>query len=49
MQGYYERFGFGRLEPSEFPPYFRRLSRIVNVFARLRGTEIVVMRRGAQN
>jgi N-acetylglutamate synthase-like GNAT family acetyltransferase len=48
MRGYYERFAFRRLEPSEFPPYFRRLIPIVNVFARLWGTEIVVMRREAQ-
>ena len=47
MQGYYERFGFRRLEPAEFPRYFRRLIPIVNTFARLRGIEIVVMRREA--
>jgi N-acetylglutamate synthase-like GNAT family acetyltransferase len=38
MQGYYERFGFRRLEPSEFPPYFRRLIPIVNVFAPAAGS-----------
>ena len=48
MQGYYERFDFRRLQPSEFPPYFKRLIPIANTFARLWGTEILVMRREAQ-
>ena len=47
LQGYYERFGFRRLDPNEFPPYFRRLLPIINVVARLFGTEILVMRREA--
>jgi amino-acid N-acetyltransferase len=45
MQGYYERFGFQRIPRREFPRYFARLMPIVNTFARLAGTEIVVMRR----
>jgi N-acetylglutamate synthase-like GNAT family acetyltransferase len=49
MQGYYERFGFRRLELAEFPPYFKRLIPIVNVFARMWGIEIAVMRREAQS
>jgi N-acetylglutamate synthase-like GNAT family acetyltransferase len=49
MHGYYERFGFRRLEPADFPPYFRRLIPIVNTFARLQRIEIVVMRREAQS
>jgi N-acetylglutamate synthase-like GNAT family acetyltransferase len=28
LEGYYIRFGFRRLEPTEMPPYFRRLSRL---------------------
>jgi len=47
LQGYYERFGFRRLEPVEFPPYFKRMIPIVNVVARLIGTQILVMRREA--
>ena len=47
LQGYYERFGFRRLDPTGFPPYFRRLLPIINVVARLFGTEILVMRREA--
>lgn len=45
LQGYYERFDFRRLEHAEYPPYFRRLVRIVNVVARLFGMRILVMRR----
>ena len=45
LQGYYERFGFRRLDPAEFPPYFGRMVPIINVVARLFGTEILVMRR----
>jgi amino-acid N-acetyltransferase len=48
MQGYYERFGFRRLMSSEFPPHFRRLVPIVNIFAPALGTEILVMRREAR-
>lgn len=47
LQGYYERFDFRRLEPAEFPAYFRRLIPIINVVARLVGTQILVMRREA--
>ena len=45
LQGYYERFGFRRFEPAEFPPYFKRMIPIINVVARLAGTQILVMRR----
>ena len=47
LQGYYERFGFTRLDPAEFPRYFRRLLPIINVAVRLFGTQILVMRRDA--
>ena len=47
LLGYYERFGFRRLERAEYPPYFRRLIPLVNVVVRLLGTRIVVMRREA--
>jgi N-acetylglutamate synthase-like GNAT family acetyltransferase len=47
LQGYYERFGFRRLYPAEFPPYFKRLVPIINVVARRFGIEILVMRREA--
>ena len=47
LQGYYERFGFRRLEPAEFPPYFRRMIPIINMVARLFKTQILVMRREA--
>ena len=44
-QGYYERFGFRRLERAEYPPYFRRLIRIANLFAPRDRPRIIVMRR----
>lgn len=47
LQGYYERFGFRRLETAELPPYFRRLVPIMNVVARMFRTQILVMRREA--
>jgi N-acetylglutamate synthase-like GNAT family acetyltransferase len=46
LGGYYERFGFRRLERAEYPRYFGRLIPLVNVVARLFGTRILVMRRG---
>ena len=46
LGGYYERFGFRRLVAAEYPPYFKRLMPIVNVVARLFGTQILVMRLG---
>ena len=49
LQGYYDRFGFRRLDPAEFPLYFRRMIPIINVVARLVGTQILVMRREASN
>jgi len=45
LRGYYERFGFRRLERAEYPRYFRRLIPIVNLIAGRFGTEILVMRR----
>jgi N-acetylglutamate synthase-like GNAT family acetyltransferase len=47
LQRYYERFGFRRLEPAEFPPYFKRMIPIINLVARFLGTQILVMRREA--
>ena len=44
-QGYYERFGFQRLQRSEYPPYFRRLVPVFNSVGRLFGQRIIVMRR----
>jgi N-acetylglutamate synthase-like GNAT family acetyltransferase len=47
LVGYYERFGFRRLERAEYPPYFGRLVPLVNFVMRRFGTLIVVMRREA--
>ena len=45
MQRYYERFRFRRILRREFPPFFARMMPVVNAFARLARTEIIVMRR----
>ena len=45
LQGYYERFGFRRLEPREYPPYFARRMPMINAFLRPFRIRIIVMRR----
>ena len=45
LQGYYERFGFRRLEPHDYPPYFARMLPILNTVGRFFRIQIIVMRR----
>jgi N-acetylglutamate synthase-like GNAT family acetyltransferase len=45
LEGFYERFGFVRLRPADYPRYFRRLIPIINLIVRFLGTQILVMRR----
>ena len=45
LQPYYERFGFRRLEPRDYPPYFARVLPILNTVGRVMGFQIIVMRR----
>jgi len=46
LESFYTRFGFGKIERAEMPPYFRRLIRIVNFIAPLvRGVRIIVMKK----
>ena len=45
LEGYYKRFGFQRVEPQNYSAYFARLLPVVNLFARLAGTKIILMRR----
>jgi N-acetylglutamate synthase-like GNAT family acetyltransferase len=47
LEGYYERFGFARLEPTLYPPYFRRTTLLVSRITRLFGLHLLVMRREA--
>ncbi len=47
LEGYYERFGFQRVEPSAYPPYFRRTTGLVNRITPLFGIHLIVMRREA--
>ena len=49
LQGYYERFGFKRLETREYPPYFARRVPMINTFLRPFGIRIIVMRRDSAN
>src|SRR5712691_698672 len=45
LEGYYQRFGFRRVEPALYPPYFRRTTRLVNRITPLFGIHLIVMRR----
>jgi N-acetylglutamate synthase-like GNAT family acetyltransferase len=45
LQGYYERFGFKRLEARDYPPYFARMLPILNAVGRVFRIQIIVMRR----
>src|SRR2546422_1693634 len=47
LEGYYERFGFRRLERAEFTPYYARMMPIINFVAGIFGTRILVMRHKA--
>ncbi len=42
----YQKFGFRTIQKGEMPPYFRRVSRMVNLFSRLfrRAERLLVMR-----
>jgi N-acetylglutamate synthase-like GNAT family acetyltransferase len=44
LEGYYERFGFRRLQRAELPPYFARLIPTINAIGRLYRMRILVMR-----
>ena len=47
LEGYYERFGFKRIERAAYPPYFRRTTGIANLITRFFGIHLIVMRREA--
>ena len=47
LEGYYERFGFKRLEPASYPPYFRRTTLLFTRISPLFGIHLLVMRREA--
>jgi len=47
LEGYYERFGFRRIEPVAYPPYFQRTTRLANLITRFFGVHLIVMRREA--
>lgn len=41
---FYEKFGFRVLRPDEMPPYFRRLSRLAGIVAKLINETMLVMK-----
>ncbi|MFC1960886.1 GNAT family N-acetyltransferase [Chloroflexota bacterium] len=41
---YYERFGFAMLALAEMPPYFRRIARLMNLFAPSDNPRLAVMK-----
>lgn len=45
LEGFYERFGFHRLDPQEYPRYFARRLPVLNAFLRPFRIRIIVMRR----
>ena len=47
LQGYYERFGFRRLDRADYPTYFGRSIPLVNLIGRFAGFQILVMRHEA--
>jgi len=47
LEGYYERFGFRRVEPAAYPQYFRRTTWMANLITRFFGVHLIVMRREA--
>ncbi|HUI89912.1 MAG TPA: GNAT family N-acetyltransferase [Anaerolineales bacterium] len=44
LEAFYEQWGFRSLEPSEMPPYFRRLSRLAKVMGALMNDRLLVMK-----
>jgi N-acetylglutamate synthase-like GNAT family acetyltransferase len=44
LESFYNRFGFRKIGRAEMTPYFRRIHRIGNFFARLAGTQMLVMK-----
>jgi len=45
LESYYARFGFRRVERDGMTPYFRRITRLMSVFARVAGRRGIVMKR----
>jgi N-acetylglutamate synthase-like GNAT family acetyltransferase len=47
LEGYYQRFGFRRIEPAEYPSYFGHMIPLINLVGRMLKIKIIVMRRVA--
>ncbi len=48
LESFYNRFDFRKIGREEMTPYFRRIHRIGNFFARLARTEMLVMKRNGR-
>ena len=44
LGSFYEKWGFRSIEPAEMPPYFRRLSRLVNAMGAFMNEKMLVMK-----
>ena len=44
LGSFYEKWGFRSIEPAEMPPYFRRLSRLVNAMGAFMNETMLVMK-----
>jgi N-acetylglutamate synthase-like GNAT family acetyltransferase len=47
LESFYARFGFRKIEQKEMTPYFRRIIRVIGIFARVAGRRGIVMKRNA--
>jgi N-acetylglutamate synthase-like GNAT family acetyltransferase len=45
LESFYVRFGFRKVGQTEMTPYFRKIIRVVNIFARVAGRRGIVMKR----
>jgi len=48
LESFYAHFGFYRIGQKEMSPYFRKIIRVVNIFARVAGRRGVVMKRNSE-
>lgn len=49
LESFYARFGFRKIGRDEMPPYFRRITRVLDFLARWTGRRGIVMKRNRLN
>lgn len=47
LESFYARFGFRKIGQREMSPYFRKIIRVISIFARVAGRRGIVMKRAA--